>query len=483
MSGESSIRVPGPRQPPVSAPHPARVTSGTGYGRANRVVVLAARMRPACHNAIDADEVAAILEASGINDRVATREYGHPSVFALAAAVLEHTPPRDPAAASADRTAPALPAARVIGETLTRSALYLTPLIVGYGAAQAATGAGPLATLGTLIVGWGTGQALAYLGHGRRSRRGAPSATRRLAGGFAAVAAVWLAVLALAGTTGPRAYLVAAVQLALFAVTAAALVTGRERVVLAGAVPCWLVAAAVALGATRFSVVALLASLVLLVGVAYAPALRRDVAPVSGRWRTRRDEYGNAVRHALVGTGQAALLAIVALRDASTMIPPEAVPLVCAIPLIELTVIWHQWRVNAARAVLDDPALFDRRLARVTRATLTILAVPVLIGAGIAAAVWSGAAVPGGGRSAAAVLLCGLYALCLILAAHHRTVTAAVLVWWPALLIGGGGWLAPSLGAVAPSFHDSLAWGTLLGAAVPGLAVVAHVLRDPESYR
>jgi hypothetical protein len=478
------MRVPVPRRPWVSCLDPAGGVVYAGRARADPVLALAARMREACSNAVDVDEVAAILEASGVNDGVAAREYGHTSVFALAAAVLEQAPAADPAAATAPTAGrTAVPALRVVGETLARTALYLTPLIIGLGVAHQAAGAGSLATLGTLIIGWGGGQALAYVGYGRLGVRGAASATRLLAMGFAGLSAVWLATLAVAGTPAPRGYVVAGAQLALFAVTAAALVTGRERVVLACAVPCWLIAGAVALGAGGVGVPVLLIALLALVGVAYAPAVRRETAPAGGRWRSRWEEYGSAVRHGIVGTGQAVLLLIVALHGASTAVPPQAVPLLCAVPLIELTVIWHQHRVNAARTVLDDPALFDRRLVEVSRATVTVLAVPVVLGAAIAGADWAGVAVPGGGRSAAAVLLCGLYALCLVLAAHRRTITAAVLVWWPAILIGATGHMAPGFGRLAPHFADSLAWGTLLGAAVPGLLVVAFVLRDPESYR
>jgi hypothetical protein len=79
--------------------------------------------------------------------------------------------------------------------------------------------------------------------------------------------------------------------------------------------------------------------------------------------------------------------------------------------------------------------------------------------------------------------LTAIYALCLVLAAHRRAGTAATLVWWPALLVGGVSSWAPALARVAPQFTETLAVATLLGASLPGLAVAAFVLRDPESYR
>ncbi|MEV0134785.1 hypothetical protein AB0H83_40795 [Dactylosporangium sp. NPDC050688] len=76
-----------------------------------------------------------------------------------------------------------------------------------------------------------------------------------------------------------------------------------------------------------------------------------------------------------------------------------------------------------------------------------------------------------------------MYALCLVLAAHGRAGTAALVVWWPTLLVAGVGHWAPALVHVAPTFTETLAVATLLGAGLPGLAVAALVLRDPESYR
>jgi hypothetical protein len=50
---------------------------------------LSERMRPVVAIAVDADEVAAVLEASGINDRVARTEYDVTSVFSLASLLLK----------------------------------------------------------------------------------------------------------------------------------------------------------------------------------------------------------------------------------------------------------------------------------------------------------------------------------------------------------------------------------------------------------
>ena len=63
----------------------------------DRIDDLAARLGAACAGAVDADEVAAVLEAIGITDQVARRGYGQPEVFALAGQVLRRVGGQAPA--------------------------------------------------------------------------------------------------------------------------------------------------------------------------------------------------------------------------------------------------------------------------------------------------------------------------------------------------------------------------------------------------
>lgn len=60
------------------------------------VAVLAERVRPTCRGAVDALQVAAVLESDGVTDRAAAEEYGYPDVFALAEEVFSRMPPRSP---------------------------------------------------------------------------------------------------------------------------------------------------------------------------------------------------------------------------------------------------------------------------------------------------------------------------------------------------------------------------------------------------
>jgi hypothetical protein len=472
VSAESALAVPAQRKPPG-------LTTYVGRAPADPVAALAARMRYACATAVDVDEVAAILEANGINDRVAAREYGVPTVFALATRVVERTEPVEVPRVPADGPS----ARRVFVDTLIRAAGYVTPLGIALGARSEVDDLPAVVTTGTLVLGWGCGQALAYLGYRVLSDKGRTAAARLIGLGFAALVLTWCAVLGAFGAAQPRAVIVAVVQLALFAVAAVTLVTDRQRAVLAWTVPCWLATGAIALGLGTPAVAALLVALTLLTAMAFRPVFGE---PTGGRWRAWRTDATRSLVFGAVGFGQAILLILVAFRDAPTAVlrvPPELVPLLVGVPLTELALVWHQRRVAAARAVLEHRTAFDRRLVRLSGSTVALLAAPVVAGAGLAAAAWLGVAVPGGQSVAAAILLTAVFALCLVLCAHRRAGTAATLVWWPALLVGGVRSWAPALVHVAPQFTETLAAATLLGASLPGLVVAAFVLRDPESYR
>jgi hypothetical protein len=476
MSGDSLVVVPAQRRARPSELDRPESLRYVGRVATDPVAALADKMHDDCLGAVDIDEIAAILEANGINDRVADREYGAPSVFALAGRVVART--LDNADTQLLRPVPAEGPrlGRVVGDTLLRAAIYLTPLAIGVGASSEVDGVSRLATTGTLIVGWGGGQALSYLGYRALSERGRTAAARLLGGGFLVLAALWSPALV---GQGGRAYTVAAVQLALFAVAGVALVTNRERAVIGAVAPCWLATAGLQFG---LSVWLLLACVAVLTLVAFRPVLGRSDRPRRTRKWWRHD-LRYAALYGLVGAGQAALLRSVALDGiAPHRVPVEAVPLLLGVPLIELTLVWHQRRIATARTNLADRFAFDRRLARISAGTIAALGAPVVLGAAIAGVAWFGL-LRGGQPFAAAVLLTGVYALCLVLAAHGRAGTAAIVVWWPTLLVSGVGHWAPALVHVAPSFAETLAVATLLGAALPGLAVAALVLRDPESYR
>jgi hypothetical protein len=428
-------------------------------------------MAPICRSAVDTGEVAAYLEASGVNDRVAARDYGVTSVFSLAARLRSdlagyptagYAPGEyDPNADSADRAA----AGPNVAVTLIRSALYLTPAVVAVGGATQFAGLPAPAGPGALIYGWATAQALAFLGYRALGQIGAVAAARVLAIGFVVAGLGWAGLLVAFGVTDPLAHAVAAGQLALFASTACALVTGTEKRVLAAAAGVWIAAAAVFLGTGLWIVGAAIAVLLL---VAYGPAAQK------GEWyRPRPREAVNALVNGAVGAGQAVLFASVVLAGGDLMREPAAaIPLLLGVPIAELVLVWHQRRVTATRAALTDRWQYPRRLTRVSLVTLAVLAVPVAAGALLTAAE--------AGRLAAVVLLAAVNGLCLVLVAHRRLGLAALLVWWPAVLIGV---LYRALPGATTGLVDTLVAVVLFAVCVPALGVVAMVLKDRWSYR
>jgi len=457
---------PPPCEPPPSRPPLPDGVSTVEAPDDDRYTALRGRLAGLVRAAVDVDEIAAHLEAGGINDRIARNEYGEASVFALADRL------RADLGSSAGTAAP--PAARTAGPaellvaTLVRAALYLTPAVVAVGGAEWFTGLPAAAGAGALIFGWATGQALAFLGYRALSYAGPARAARLLAGGFGVAAVGWAVLMLMLGVTDPWPHVVATGQLALFAATGVALVTGQETRVLVAAATVWFATLALSHGAGLLGLWLLAFGVVVVVIVAFAPAL----GPAA-RFRPAPGEAGTALAHGSVGAGQAVLFASVVLAGSdSALVPAAAVPLLVGVPLAELVLIWHQRRVAGTRAAHTDRRLYVRRLTRVALATVAVLAVPLLAGS-----VLTGL---GTGRFAAAVLLTGVFALCLVLVAHRRLGLAALLVWWPAILVG---LLSRAVPGAERSLVDTLVAVVLIAVCLPALGVVTMVLRDRWSYR
>jgi hypothetical protein len=456
-----------PGMPPVAVAAP--VPDGVSIVEApddSRYTALRERLTALVRDAVDADEVAAHLEAGGINDRIALSEYGEVSVFALAARLradigVSAGPPSTPVVRTA---APA----ELVVATLVRAALYLTPAVVAVGGAEWFTGLPAPAGAGALIFGWATGQALAFLGYRASGSAGPARAARLLAGGFGVAAVGWAVLMFMLGVTDPWPHVVATGQLALFAATGVALVTGQETRVLVAASTVWFATLALSHGAGLLGLWLLAFGVLVVVAVAFAPALNP-----AARFRPGPGEAGAALAHGAVGAGQAVLFASVVLAGSDpALVPAAAVPLLVGVPLAELVLIWHQRRVAGTRAALTDRRLYVRRLTRVALATVAVLAVPVVAGSVLTAF--------GTGRFAAAVLLTGVFALCLVLVAHRRLGLAALLVWWPAILVGV---LYRAIPGAERSLVDMLVAVVLIAVCLPALGVVTMVLRDRWSYR
>jgi hypothetical protein len=181
MSGHTTLTKLVPWVAP--APPPQRVP------QTESVAALARDMQHTCAAAVDSLEIAARLEADGINDNVASVKYGHRDVFSLADQLFSGSfldPGERP-------TVPEVWRSNAVHHVL-RGVLFGLPGLL-YLVASQHVGGGP-ATTGTIVLSlltaWAASEALSYLGYLRIGRADRPGAARILRRGMLAVLAVLL---------------------------------------------------------------------------------------------------------------------------------------------------------------------------------------------------------------------------------------------------------------------------------------------------
>jgi hypothetical protein len=345
------------------------------------------------------------------------------------------------------------------------------------------------------------------------------AAARFLAVAFGVVMAgclgmVWRLVPPPARTTS---LVVAAIELGLFAAVAVTLVTGKETRLARWAAPCWL--AAGALAATRIwlpgagaydwlpgvaarnwlSVVAVaqqvaLALLLALIAMVMLVAFR----PVVGRggWFLPFDlrDLVRAAGYTVVGESQAGLFVTFLLFGAAGASlwggHIAGLPMLLATPLTEVLVLRHRERISRALHVFEDLVSFRRYARRAVARSLSMLALPVALGGGLAFAIAMIGRRPEALRYGLALVLSGLFAVTLLLAMHRRLVAAVLLIATPAALTGG---VALSLVSVDWS-RQTLTHAEAIAGLLPvgfamlavafsvGLALCLGALLDPRSY-
>jgi hypothetical protein len=367
----------------------------------------------------DVDELVAALEAAGINDRVAVRRYGLPTVFALGEAVL----------AQLDRPpVRALPPKPYLRAALRRSALLLTPVACALAAADELARVGWAAPALAAVLGWA----------GARGRVYAAAGAPLVAAGCA------LAPAAAAGTDRGLAVAVG--------LTGYALVAGA-RAGLRWAVPAWLAAGALLAGLWDRVEVLPVAAAPLLAGA----LLIRAHAPLPG------------VAAALC-QGAAAVLV---WRAA-----PDAAVLALGVPLLVFVVCWHESRAATAADAHDDLRAFHREVRDLGTVTVGALVPPLVAGVALGAAAYRlpyGLSSHPGARGlvlgcAAVLLLGGVLALTALLAGRGRPVVAAAVAAGPLCALAAGGALLPAtVAALAVTY-------------LAGLVLAAHAVFDPERY-
>jgi hypothetical protein len=197
---------------------------------------LIAWISPVCASAVDAYEVAAVLEAGGVTDVTARERHGARDVFDLAEQMFGRIP-REP---QPDRPVVSPWRATPVTHVL-RGVVFGLPALAYLAVADRIVGPRPAVLLvASVLLSWAAGQGLAYLGYVRLGRAGRGAAAAVLGGATPLVALPAAAVLVALGFAFgvPLAVtLIAAGQLAYVLAATVALVFGQEWWLLAALVP------------------------------------------------------------------------------------------------------------------------------------------------------------------------------------------------------------------------------------------------------
>jgi hypothetical protein len=297
------------------------------------------------------------------------------------------------------------------------------------------------------------------------------------------------------------------------------LVTGAEAAVLRWVVPSWVLVGATLAGAwpdswTLGPALAMLGGVVLICWRAYRPAFAKagDARASSTGLRPGWADLGRAFAYLLVGLGQSSAFALVWLSGsdpaaASGMVlPPATVPMLLAVPLVEILVSWHVTRASDGLDAYDDRHAHRRHSHKLAAVTVTALLPSLAVGLVLATSAYR---LPFGLSSYVAIrnlvlevasgfLLTGVFAVILLLTARRRLVTAALFSICPAALalvlsaspVAAAGPQASvaslvGLHARLPSAGDLLpsAVIALLLVHIVGLALTARAVFDTRSYR
>lgn len=268
-------------------------------------LLLAEQMKPACREATDSREIAAVLESDGVTDAVARARYAATDVFDLAERLCRETPRQIEPSALVPTPWHATPVLHLL-----RGVLFGLPALAYLTVADRITGL-PSATLliVSVLLSWATGQGLAYLGHVRLGWGGRRAAAGVLGFGLLAVAVPSVALTVGLGflVGAPAAVtIVAAAQVAYVLAATVALVLGREWWLLAALVP-GVGAAVTGLVRGQSAVLAWVAAASVLAAVAVAISAVRGVRPAVPSW----SDLGAAAPTAAFGLLVGALLIFV----------------------------------------------------------------------------------------------------------------------------------------------------------------------------
>lgn len=316
--------------------------------------------------AVDPWEIAAGLEAAGINDRRARDEFGHRDVFVLAEMLFRRVPLRfgEMRSDSGDTS---------MRRALVHGLLYAVPVLF-------ALGAGPLAgpdrvvVLASLVAAWGWTQGMAYVAHSRLGTGDTGGAGHSLRVGALAGVGAWLPVTLAAFHTGTSLWAlgVATAQVLYFLASAVAVVLGRQLLLLAMLAP----GAAAALGYAADAAIVPARALVAAVGLSVlaSAALAFRLTSGGGAGIIARELRG-AAPYAANGCALAVLLVAALLvqtgvNGVSAGVDVAALPIVWAMAMGEELLRRYRSRIRSFMLVVHRPEDFAPLARRALRGTV-----------------------------------------------------------------------------------------------------------------
>jgi hypothetical protein len=301
--------------------------------RIDPLTMLALRNEALCAAAVDSYEIAAGLEADGINDTVAHRFYGHADVFSLAEALYAEVPRRPGSVERAPN-----PWVSKVSHHLLRGLLFGLPGLLYVTSTQLMSRPHAIfAVLVSLLCSWSASEALSYLGSVKLGQQDPAGAARILLIGGAVATVATLAVtvpVALLTDAGHGPALVATGQTFYLLAATVLLVCGGEKWLLTALLPGVATSAVyIALPGTFPVVLVWVASVASVLGtVVVAVLVALSKHPRTGQRVSRRDLIA-AVPHAAFGALVGGLVTFPALAIIIGDSGPSRVAAIAAIPL------------------------------------------------------------------------------------------------------------------------------------------------------
>ncbi|GAA2595118.1 hypothetical protein SMC26_41030 [Actinomadura fulvescens] len=434
-----------------------------------------------CAEAVDPLEVAAGLEADGMNDEAARRA-GHSDVFAFAETLFAEADRRPRAVEPAPN-----PWRGTAWRHLLRGLLFglpglcylvATPLLTGPGAAPV--------LIVSLLASWTLGQGVAYLGYVRAGQADAAGAARVMRYGLVAGALATLSLTALSGLVlgadGPATALAAGQCLYLLAATVV-LVNGEEgRLLLAFGPGVTATLAHLATGESGGLPVppavwwAWTATVGATVALAFHGTRRDRAARSPGRPVVTRQELAAAAPHAAFGLLAGGLLSHSLLNDLAGR-PASATATTAAVLALSLSMGAAEWTLFGYRRATHDllhrnvtVAAFSRgaRVALSRAVTRYLLSLALLLAVVAALAGVPVEAAPMWVLGGHLALGCAFFVALTLLSCGR----VSIVLGGCALALAGEASVVRLVGDAGPGVVEAAASGTLF-AALGGYALVA----------